>query len=242
MKGIDVSSNNHPGNHEIDWFKVADAGYSFAIVKATQGTGYVNPWAVRDLEDARAAGLFVGAYHYYELGQDATAQADNFISALIGQVLDLGAWLDWETAEISDWELPGTYKAFLDRAMEARNPVGTYCDQSWHATLKRVLAPVYRLWVATWGEEHYPGAYMLQSSGSASVAGVPSEVDTDVLLSTRGLNLPSSPPVRPTAATARSMVPAVDPTADEQADERADQPGDPAANPVHGPSEEQAQA
>ena len=46
MKGIDVSSNQHPANKPIDWFAVADAGYGFAIVKALAAVT-VDPAAVR---------------------------------------------------------------------------------------------------------------------------------------------------------------------------------------------------
>ena len=66
VKGVDVSSWQHPGQAEIDWHAVADDGYTFALVKATQGTNYVNNWLSRDLDDARSAGLLLGAYHYLE--------------------------------------------------------------------------------------------------------------------------------------------------------------------------------
>lgn len=63
--GVDVSSNNP---HPIAWAALyADlhglgGEQPFAIVKISQGTGYVNPDASGDIAAARAAGFVVGGY------------------------------------------------------------------------------------------------------------------------------------------------------------------------------------
>ena len=99
VRGVDVSSWQHPEGRAIDWEKAKGAGYHFALVKASQGTGYVNQWVAHDLDSARAAGLLVGAYHYFEANQPAEQQASHFLSCLVGQDLGLGVWLDWECYE-----------------------------------------------------------------------------------------------------------------------------------------------
>jgi lysozyme len=64
--GVDVSSNNH---HPINWGALASylrglggGAQPFAIVKISQGIGYVNPYASEDIAAARAAGFAVGGY------------------------------------------------------------------------------------------------------------------------------------------------------------------------------------
>jgi lysozyme len=62
-RGVDVAAAQHPGGAGIDWPQVAAAGYSFAAVKATEGTYYANPWYGADTAGAAAAGLQVTGYH-----------------------------------------------------------------------------------------------------------------------------------------------------------------------------------
>jgi GH25 family lysozyme M1 (1,4-beta-N-acetylmuramidase) len=62
-RGVDVAAAQHPGGAGIDWPRVAAAGYSFAAVKATEGTYYANPWYGADTAGAAAAGLQVTGYH-----------------------------------------------------------------------------------------------------------------------------------------------------------------------------------
>lgn len=205
MKGIDVSSNQHPANRPIDWEAVAEAGYSFAVVKASQGTAYVNPWCTRDLEDARAAGLFVGAYHYYEPGQDAAVQAKTFVAAVTLQLLDIGPWLDWEPPAMGPYQAKQYIDAFFEEARSARPGIGLYCDMSWHDQLREEAALPARLWLAKLDEGAPTDAIIWQDAWAVDVPGVPAPVDTDVLLRTRSVNLASSPPARPSAAMAKPV-------------------------------------
>lgn len=216
-RGVDVSTWQHPDGKPIDWHEVAASGITFALVKATQGTGWVNNWLARDLDDARSNGLLVGAYHFYELGVSAEAQVDHAISTLMGQELELGFYLDWEPAEVQSWELPATYGVFLEKAMQVRNPTGTYCDLSWYTQLKTTNQPIYRLWLADYNPTEPVKCFMWQHSATGSVPGIPAPVDLDTLESTRGLNIPTAPKAAPTAATVHSVMATA--KAEEPADE-----------------------
>ena len=64
--GVDVSSNNA---HPINWVALrsylqgqGQGARPFAIIKATEGSYYINPYLKADLEAARAAGFDVGTY------------------------------------------------------------------------------------------------------------------------------------------------------------------------------------
>ncbi|HEY1573339.1 MAG TPA: GH25 family lysozyme [Pseudonocardiaceae bacterium] len=60
LPGLDVS--HHQGT--VNWGSVAAAGATFAYLKATEGTGFVDGRFNRNFAAARAAGLFRGAYHF----------------------------------------------------------------------------------------------------------------------------------------------------------------------------------
>lgn len=67
----------------------------FVIVKFTQGTSYLNPYADRQYSEAKAAGKLLGAYHYAE-GKDAKAEAQYFVNCLGSRVGECILALDWE--------------------------------------------------------------------------------------------------------------------------------------------------
>lgn len=67
----------------------------FIIVKFTQGTSYLNPYADRQYSEAKAAGKLLGAYHY-GTGRSATAEAQYFVNCLGSRVGECILALDWE--------------------------------------------------------------------------------------------------------------------------------------------------
>ena len=102
--GIDISA--YQGMP--DFGKVAEAGYSFCFVKATEGLKNRN--LTQDIQQARQAkqaGLDIGYYHY-ALGQDPKAEADAFglsieqISRAIGYRADFPLVLDIEDNKIKE--------------------------------------------------------------------------------------------------------------------------------------------
>jgi GH25 family lysozyme M1 (1,4-beta-N-acetylmuramidase) len=62
--GIDVSSHDHSTFPTIDWAGQVNSGISFAYIKATEAQNYTNPYFANDYRDAKAAGLYVGAYTF----------------------------------------------------------------------------------------------------------------------------------------------------------------------------------
>src|SRR3954454_16130047 len=68
IDGPDVASYQHPYGARINWRKVARSHKDFAIVKATEGSSYRNPWFRRDYVGSRRAGLVRGSYHFARPG------------------------------------------------------------------------------------------------------------------------------------------------------------------------------
>lgn len=67
----------------------------FVIVKFTQGTTYLNPYADRQYSVAKSAGKLLGAYHY-GTGKSATAEAQYFVKCLGNRIKECVLALDWE--------------------------------------------------------------------------------------------------------------------------------------------------
>lgn len=95
LNGIDISSYQA----RLDLSKVP---CDFAIVKATQGTGYTNPDCVRAVEQAMSLGKGVGVYHYIS-GGNAVAEANFFIDSILNWIGKVMICLDWEFDQNSAW-------------------------------------------------------------------------------------------------------------------------------------------
>ena len=75
--GIDIASYQAGINIQ----QVVSEGYSFIFVKATEGTGYHNPYFAQHIRAARDAGALPGAYHFLRAGS-GEAQAISFVAAV----------------------------------------------------------------------------------------------------------------------------------------------------------------
>ena len=67
---------------EVDWAALAAQGVDFAFLKATEGSSLQDVRFAQNWADAQAAGVRVGAYHFFSYDSPGETQADNFISAV----------------------------------------------------------------------------------------------------------------------------------------------------------------
>lgn len=95
LNGIDIASYQAG----LDFSKVP---CDFAIIKATQGTGYTNPDCIRAVEQAMSLGKGVGVYHYIS-GGNAVAEANFFINSILNWIGKVMICLDWELDQNSAW-------------------------------------------------------------------------------------------------------------------------------------------
>jgi lysozyme len=93
--GVDVSHHQN----EIDWKTLTKTDVRFAYVKATEGGDYVDPLFQQNWKDARAAGLAVGAYHFFTRCKTGADQAKNFLAVLPSDIDALPPVLDAEKME-----------------------------------------------------------------------------------------------------------------------------------------------
>ncbi len=92
IRGIDISAHNGV----IDFEKVKNASYQFAIIKATEGTDFKDAMFIDNLRQARQAGLKVGAYHFFRFDTDGYLQALNLLHSLRHRKLDFPIAIDIE--------------------------------------------------------------------------------------------------------------------------------------------------
>jgi len=92
VNGLDVSDYQPRAN----WSAVHAAGYSFAICKATQGTGNVQTTFAGNMAAIRGLGMTFGAYHFLDWSEDPIVQAQHFLSVYTPRPGDLPPTLDCE--------------------------------------------------------------------------------------------------------------------------------------------------
>jgi hypothetical protein len=122
VKGIDIAS-----------YQGADystAGLAFVVVKATEGTSYINPKHNAQIATGRAAGLVVGHYHFVRPG-DIVAQAAYFLAHAAPKTGDVLV-LDWEDHGVSSADKDTFIKAIRTAAPHHR--VLLYCNRDFWLT------------------------------------------------------------------------------------------------------------
>lgn len=169
---FDISSQQHPGGAPIDFVKVKAAGGTTVLIKATEGTSYVNPYYADDVKMAQAAELDVLAYHFASF-TDPMAEALAFMR-VAGKLARIG---DFETSTNAAW-----MREFLAFLPATRNHLVGYGSES---TFKDVYQHIPALpWVAAYPvplkppPAGYPGwGVMWQFTDSAVVPGIRVPVD-----------------------------------------------------------------
>ena len=107
MQGIDVSSWQ-PAN-VTRWIQA-----DFAIVKVTQGTGYVNPYYPSQAAGTIETGKSLGLYHY-AAGGNPSAEADYFLAQSAEYIGTAILVLDWESNQNAAWGNGNWVAQFVDR-------------------------------------------------------------------------------------------------------------------------------
>ena len=168
QRGIDLSHwQGEQGLPIAHWTRLQACGVRFAIIKATQGTGYVDPALGANLKRARSNGILTGVYHFMERGL-ALAQADHFLRTtraanggdLAGLLLvgDVERVPTATTADDPDWR---TVRGFFNRlAAKAPKPFRyVYSSAGYWGAIGNPdgqgLGSIDGLWQARWdGERH----------------------------------------------------------------------------------------
>lgn len=135
----------------------------FVLIKATQGTSYINPRMAAQAESARQQGMVVGFYHFLEKG-NVQAQCEYFVRHAASVEGDLLA-VDWETNPATDTYPTNADKDAAIRAVQTLRPghkVLLYCNTSFWKNIDTTSFAGDGLWIAD--PNHGAGLPAVQSA------------------------------------------------------------------------------
>ncbi len=115
IRGVDVSK--YQG--DVDFSRLKNAGVHYVFIRATEGITYQDPDYQSNHAKAKAAGLKVGVYHFYETNDDPMYQLKNFTQQVSLSAGDLAPVIDIEKLhQKDDKNLTDSLRLFLN-ALEA---------------------------------------------------------------------------------------------------------------------------
>jgi lysozyme len=186
IKGIDISH----WQGAVDFKKVAASGVKFVMVKATQGTAFIDERFASNVQNAHNCGLLVGVYHYFTAPNVdmACREAAHCLSVIAPyrQCITLWAACDVEETKV----FGGLSKQQVTAAVRAFNAAiqaGGYCpmvytNRSYMSTYVDIAQlDGCDIWQAHWSASK-PGdagdrLKIWQYSGTGSCAGISGAVD-----------------------------------------------------------------
>jgi len=207
VHGIDVST--YQGR--IDWPEVARQRVRFAFIKASEGATLRDTRFRRNWQQARAAGILSGAYHYFQPNRDGGEQARLFISTVPLRPGDLPPVLDVEATRFHDVaEMRREVRQWLD-AVESHYKVRPilYSNYTFYRHYLAGHFDDYPLWLAHYEVERptLPASRWIiwQHSDESYVPGIRGTVDFNVFQGSYAALLalrvgPPPAPARPSPA------------------------------------------
>ncbi|MBJ8346018.1 glycoside hydrolase family 25 protein [Antrihabitans sp. YC2-6] len=192
--GPDVSGWQHPSGAPIDWFAVKSAGHDFALVKATEGTNYVNPHFQQDTASMRAAGVLRGAYHFPRFDQNNPEEQALFYVQNVFQQNVLGSLPPILDVERSNGMPADVIINWMHRwlttvkVLTGRNPIVYTCPGFWkYEVANSNQFTSYPLWIADWtGSPQpelvggWPNWVFWQQTDRANIPGIDAPSDSNV--------------------------------------------------------------
>lgn len=183
VMGIDVSSHQA----DVDWEQVASDGYSFAYIKATEGSNFTDDRFQENWDGAQAAGITRGAYHYFTLCSSGAAQAADFLAAVppddtaLPPALDLefdGACDERPEAADAQAEIDA-FTAAVEAAWGRRMVI--YSSSAWRAHYGLPVADARPDWLfSDTGRPDQEDWSVWQLRFDGTVSGIEGGVDIDV--------------------------------------------------------------
>ncbi|WP_170075728.1 GH25 family lysozyme [Paraclostridium dentum] len=189
LKGIDVS---HWTGY-VNFKDVFNSGIQVVYIKATEGTNYIDPRFREYYNEARAAGLKIGFYHFFNPVNSGTPkeQAQHFVSTIKELKCDCKLVLDLEkTGGLSKSKLSRQAIEFLEEVKILSGldlAIYTYTKFAQNNLDSESGLGKYSLWIAQYGTskpesnpiwgENYAG---WQYSESGIVRGIESKTDLDI--------------------------------------------------------------
>lgn len=154
VRGIDVSAHNG----EIDMEKVAEEGFEFVFIKATEGTDFKDRNFRKNYDLATKAGLKKGIYHFFRFDRDGVEQALNLMRTMGNRRPELGIVIDVEKSGNPDSIPTELTVDRLSQMVDYLNLLGHrvmfYSNRDGYYDYLAETFPGYPLWICGFSE--YP--------------------------------------------------------------------------------------
>jgi lysozyme len=98
IMGVDISK--YQG--DVDFKQLKASGITYVFIRASEGNTYQDPKFESHFAQAKAAGLIVSAYHFYETNDAPNSQLDNFTQLVTLSMGDLPPVVDIERLHQQD--------------------------------------------------------------------------------------------------------------------------------------------
>ncbi|MBQ0084499.1 MAG: hypothetical protein KBS52_07045 [Clostridiales bacterium] len=114
--GVDVSA--YQG--EIDWQTLSAQDISFAFIKATEGSSFVDSHFQDNFAQAQKTDLRIGAYHFFSFESSGKAQAEHFcatvpkVSGALPPVVDLEYYGEFGASNTDSEKIRAELRDFVD--------------------------------------------------------------------------------------------------------------------------------
>ena len=185
MKPLLIAADFSHHNGTLDHAKIAGAGIEIAMLKASQGTAFVDPRFVENRDSFAAVGVAVIPYHFLTIG-DPIAQAQHFIDAAELAAGSCAAW-DWETSrqDASDAPEAAAVDKFILRleATLARDALRYHGEWPPHGVISGLMLkkpwwlPRYGEDTGDWWGDPDPACLFHQYTSKAILDGVQGKCD-----------------------------------------------------------------
>ncbi|MEY8001444.1 GH25 family lysozyme [Clostridium sp. Mt-5] len=180
IKGIDISNLNGPINMNL----IKNAGNSFVIAKATEGSTFVDKFYNDNIKKAKALGLVTGAYHFGNFTTIAKViQEANFFKQIVEGTNADFVVLDFEQQCSGD--MTDACLEFLKIASTVA-PALIYCNPSYIKAYLNSKIAKYPLWIAHYGVSSpstvlWPNYAIWQYSEKGQISGIGGYLDLNYM-------------------------------------------------------------
>lgn len=182
---IDLSHHNPTP----DWQELRDAGTIGVILKATEGSSYIDDTWQQRAKQAFSAGLKVATYHFMRPGS-MQAQMDHYLDET-DALMPLGSrvCLDHEDDDVSLDDLKAAVKCVMERRPDLqitiysghliKDQLGSECDDFLGQNTSLWIAQYTNAASPSWPVGTWPSWSLWQYTDRATVQGISSSVDAN---------------------------------------------------------------